>query len=181
MLCVFAIFILYKMCIIQFKEGEHWKAKAEELTTDLKTIDAVRGNIFDEHGNLLATSLPYYEIAVDINAPSIDKNLFESKIDSLGFCLANLFKDKSANTYTKILRKARNKGERYLVLKRNVSYKDLKKLKTFPIFKKGKRGGLVTLQTNKRERPFKMLAARSIGYVQYQKKRHPKSWFRRCL
>ncbi len=170
MLCVFAIFILYKMFIIQFKEGEHWKAKAEELTTDLKTIDAVRGNIFDEHGNLLATSLPYYEIAVDINAPSIDKNLFESKIDSLGFCLANLFKDKSANTYTKILRKARNKGERYLVLKRNVSYKDLKKLKTFPIFKKGKRGGLVTLQTNKRERPFKMLAARSIGYVQYQKK-----------
>jgi cell division protein FtsI (penicillin-binding protein 3) len=170
MLCVFAIFILYKMCIIQFKEGEHWKAKAEELTTDLKTIDAVRGNIFDEHGNLLATSLPYYEIAVDINAPSIDKNLFESKIDSLGFCLANLFKDKSANTYTKLLRKARNRGERYLVLKRNVSYKELKTLKTFPIFKKGKRGGLVTLQTNKRERPFKMLAARSIGYVQYQKK-----------
>jgi len=170
MLCVFAIFILYKMCVIQFKEGEHWKAKAEQLTTDLKTIDAVRGNIFDEHGNLLATSLPYYEIAVDINAPSIDKNLFESKIDSLGFCLANLFKDKSANSYTKLLRKARNKGERYLVLKRNVSYKDLKTLKTFPIFKKGKRGGLVTLQTNKRERPFKMLAARSIGYVQYQKK-----------
>ena len=170
MLCVFAIFILYKMFIIQFKEGEHWKAKAEELTTDLKTIDAVRGNIFDEHGNLLATSLPYYEIAVDINAPSIDKNLFESKIDSLGFCLANLFKDKSANTYTKLLRKARNRGERYLVLKRNVSYKELKTLKTFPIFKKGKRGGLVTLQTNKRERPFKMLAARSIGYVQYQKK-----------
>jgi len=170
MLCVFAIFILYKMFIIQFKEGEHWKAKAEELTTDLKTIDAVRGNIFDEHGNLLATSLPYYEIAVDINAPSIDKNLFESKIDSLGFCLANLFKDKSANTYTKLLRKARNSGERYLVLKRNVSYKELKTLKTFPIFKKGKRGGLVTLQTNKRERPFKMLAARSIGYVQYQKK-----------
>ena len=69
MLCVFAIFILYKMFIIQFKEGEHWKAKAEELTTDLKTIDAVRGNIFDEHGNLLATSLPYYEIAVDTTLP----------------------------------------------------------------------------------------------------------------
>jgi cell division protein FtsI (penicillin-binding protein 3) len=57
LLCVFAISILYKMCIIQFKEGEHWKAKAEALTTDLKTIEAVRGNIFDEHGNLLATSL----------------------------------------------------------------------------------------------------------------------------
>ena len=79
------------MVVIQFKEGEHWKAKAEALTTDLKTIEAVRGNIFDENGNLLATSLPYYEIAVDINAPSIDKKLFDNNIDSLSFCLSNLF------------------------------------------------------------------------------------------
>jgi cell division protein FtsI (penicillin-binding protein 3) len=157
------------MCIIQFKEGAEWKAKSEAFNTQVHEIQAVRGNIFDINGNLLATSLPYYEIAVDINAPSIDKKLFESKIDSLGFMLADLFKDKSAKQYTKLLRKARKSGDRYVVLKRNVPYKDLQILKTFPIFKKGKRGGLVTLQTNKRERPFKLLAARTIGYIQYQK------------
>lgn len=162
-LCVFAIAILYKMCIIQFKEGEQWKAKAEAFNTKVFEIEAVRGNIFDVNGNLLATSLPYYEVAVDINAPSIDKKLFEAKVDSLGFMLANLFKDKTAKQYVKILRKARKSGDRYVVLKRNVPYKDLQTLKTFPIFKRGKRGGLVTLQTNKRERPFKMLAARTIG------------------
>lgn len=162
-LCVFAIAILYKMCIIQFKEGAEWKAKAEAFNTQVHEIQAVRGNIFDINGNLLATSLPYYEVAVDINAPSIDKKLFEAKVDSLGFMLADLFKDKSAKQYTKLLRKARKSGDRYVVLKRNVPYKDLQTLKTFPIFKKGKRGGLVTLQTNKRERPFKMLAARTIG------------------
>ena len=151
------------MCIIQFKEGAEWKAKAEAFNTQIHEIQAVRGNIFDINGNLLATSLPYYEIAVDINAPSIDKKLFESKIDSLGFMLADLFKDKSAKQYIKLLRKARKSGDRYVVIKRNVPYKDLKVLKTFPIFKKGKRGGLVTLQTNKRERPFKLLAARTIG------------------
>ncbi len=140
-----------------------WKAKAEAFNTQVHEIEAVRGNIFDINGNLLATSLPYYEIAVDINAPSIDKKLFEEKIDSLGFMLADLFKDKTAKQYTKLLRKARKSGDRYVVLKRNVPYKDLQTLKTFPIFKKGKRGGLVTLQTNKRERPFKMLAARTIG------------------
>jgi cell division protein FtsI (penicillin-binding protein 3) len=155
--------ILYKMCIIQFKEGAEWKAKAEAFNTQVHEIQAVRGNIFDINGNLLATSLPYYEVAVDINAPSIDKKLFESKVDSLGFMLADLFKDKSSKQYTKLLRKARKSGDRYVVLKRNVPYKDLQTLKTFPIFKKGKRGGLVTLQTNKRERPFKMLAARTIG------------------
>jgi cell division protein FtsI (penicillin-binding protein 3) len=168
-LCVFALAIFYKMCIIQFKEGDEWRAKAEAFNTQVHEIEAVRGNIFDINGNLLATSLPYYEIAVDINAPSIDQKLFESKVDSLGFMLADLFKDKTTKQYTKILRKARKSGDRYVVLKRNVPYKDLQILKTFPIFKKGKRGGLVTLQTNKRERPFKMLAARSIGYIKYQK------------
>lgn len=162
-LCVFALAILYKICIIQFKEGDEWKRKAEAFNTRVFEIEAVRGNIFDVNGNLLATSLPYYEIAVDINAPSIDTKLFESKVDSLGIMLAGLFKDKSEKQYKKILRKARNSGDRYVVLKRNVSYKDLQTLKTFPIFKKGKRGGLVTLQTNKRELPFKMLAARTIG------------------
>jgi cell division protein FtsI (penicillin-binding protein 3) len=151
------------MCIIQFKEGPEWKAKAEAFNTQVHEIQAVRGNIFDINGNLLATSLPYYEVAVDINAPSIDKKLFEANVDSLAYKLANLFKDKNVKQYTKLLRKARKSGDRYVVLKRNVSYKDLQTLKTFPIFKKGKRGGLVTLQTNKRERPFKMLAARTIG------------------
>lgn len=162
-LCVFAIAILYKICIIQFKEGDEWKQKAEKFNTKVFEIEAVRGNIFDVNGNLLATSLPYYEVAVDINAPSIDKKLFESKVDSLGFLLADLFKDKTEKQYIKLLRKARKSGDRYVVLKRNVPYKDLQTLKTFPIFKRGKRGGLVTLQTNKRERPFKMLAARTIG------------------
>lgn len=162
-LCLFALSIFYKMCVIQFKEGDEWKAKAEAFTTQVHEIQAVRGNIFDINGNLLATSLPYYEIAVDINAPSIDTKLFENKVDSLGFMLAGLFKDKTAKQYVKLLRKARKSGDRYVVLKRNVPYKDLQVLRTFPIFKKGKRGGLVTLQTNKRERPFKMLAARTIG------------------
>jgi cell division protein FtsI (penicillin-binding protein 3) len=162
-LCVFALAILYKICIIQFKEGDEWKRKAEAFNTRVFEIEAVRGNIFDVNGNLLATSLPYYEVAVDINAPSIDQKLFNHKVDSLGMMLADLFKDKTAKQYTKILRKARNSGDRYVVLKRNVSYKNLQILKTFPIFKKGKRGGLVTLQTNKRELPFKMLAARTIG------------------
>jgi cell division protein FtsI (penicillin-binding protein 3) len=162
-LCLFALAILYKICIIQFKEGDEWKAKAEAVNTKVFEIEAVRGNIFDVNGNLLATSLPYYEVAVDINAPSIDKKLFDDKVDSLGLMLANLFKDKTNIQYVKILRRARNNGDRYVVLKRNVSHKDLQTLKTFPIFKKGKRGGLVTLQTNKRELPFKMLAARTIG------------------
>ena len=74
-MCVFAFAILYRICVIQFKEGDVWRAKSEASTTKVFEMEAVRGNIFDVNGNLLATSLPYYEIAVDINAPGIDKNI----------------------------------------------------------------------------------------------------------
>jgi cell division protein FtsI (penicillin-binding protein 3) len=162
-MCVFALAILYRMCIIQFKEGEEWKQKAEAYTTKVFEIEAVRGNIFDVNGNLLATSLPYYEVGVDINAPGIDNKVFKEKKDSIATLLSDLFKDKSRKEYLKLLKDARESGDRYVVLKRNVSYHDLQILKTFPIFKRGRRGGLVTMQTNKRERPFQRLAARTIG------------------
>ncbi len=151
LMCVFAITILYKMFVIQFKEGEIWRNKAEFATTKMIEIEAVRGNIFDVNGNLLATSLPYYEVGVDINAPGIDNKLFAEKKDSLALMLANLFNDKSKREYLKILKNGRTSGDHYVVLKRNVSYKDLQTLKNFPIFRRGRnKGGLVTLQTNKR-------------------------------
>jgi len=163
LMCVFALCILYKICVIQFVEGETWRAQAEAFTTKVEDMEAVRGNIFDANGALLATSLPYYEIAVDINVPGITDKVFRENVDSLALGLSNLFQDKSERDYLKILKTARKNKDRYVILKRNVSYKDLQTLKTFPIFRKGKRGGLVTLQTNRRERPFQMLAGRTIG------------------
>lgn len=162
-MCLFALGVLYRICAIQFLQGEEWKAKAEAFTTKVFEIEAVRGNIFDANGSLLATSLPYFEIGVDINAPSIDDKLYKSNRDSLAFLLSELFNDKSKRDYLKILNSARKAKDRYVLLKRNVAYKDLQTLKTFPIFRKGKKGGLVTLQTNRRERPFQMLAGRTIG------------------
>lgn len=162
-MCLFALGILYRICVIQFMEGEKWREKAEAFTTKVEDMEAVRGNIFDANGALLATSLPYYEVAVDINAPSITDKFFKANRDSLALCLSELFHDKGPREYLKILNRARRDNDRYVLLKRNVSYKDLQTLKTFPIFRKGKRGGLVTLQTNRRERPFQMLAGRTIG------------------
>lgn len=162
-MCVFAVAILYRICVIQFVQGEEWRNKAETYTTKVFEIEAVRGNIFDANGSLLATSLPYYEVGIDICAPSISDTLYKNNRDSLSFYLSKLFHDKSPGEYKRLLNKARQAKDRYVVLQRNVSHKDLQTLKTFPILRKGRRGGLVTLQTNRRERPFQMLAARTIG------------------
>jgi cell division protein FtsI (penicillin-binding protein 3) len=162
-MCVFAFAILYRICVIQFVEGDEWRNKSEVFSTKIFEIEAVRGNIFDANGSLLATSLPYYEVGMDICAPSIPDTLYKNHRDSLSYLLSTLFHDKSPGEYKRLLNKAREARDRYIVLQRNVSHKDLQILKSFPILRKGRRGGLVTLQTNRRERPFQMLAARTIG------------------
>ncbi len=163
-ICLFGVSIISKICIIQFKEGDKWKAQAQSFSTKFFDIEAVRGNIYDANGSLLATSLPYFETGMDVNTEAITDDIFYDNVDSLAYKLSALFKDKSQKEYNKTLRKARKDGDRWVVLKRDVSYSDLQKMKKFPLLRKGKnRGGFVYLQTNVRERPFQFLAARTIG------------------
>ena len=54
-LCLFALSILYRICVIQFVEGQHWKDKAEAFTTKVEDMEAVRGNIFDANGSYRKT------------------------------------------------------------------------------------------------------------------------------
>jgi cell division protein FtsI (penicillin-binding protein 3) len=158
------IAIVSKICIIQFSEGDKWKAQAQSHFIKFDSIEAVRGNIYDANGSLLATSLPYFETGIDINADAITKDVFDDNVDSLSFCLSKLFKDKTNREYKNELIKARKSHDRWLVLQRDVSYSNLQKMKTFPLLRKGKnKGGFVYLQTNKRERPFQFLASRTIG------------------
>ncbi len=164
MICLFGVAIVSKLIIIQFVEGDMWREKAERFSTRFLDIEAVRGNIYDANGSMLATSLPYYEVGMDVNTEAITKEVFRNNVDSLAWCLSNLFKDKSQKEYKRILRRARAEHDRWVILQRGVSYTDLQKMKRFPILRRGQnRGGFVYLQTNKRERPFQSLAARTIG------------------
>jgi cell division protein FtsI (penicillin-binding protein 3) len=163
---IFCLAIVAKIAHLQVAEGDYWRKKAEENTTEFKIIEASRGNIYADDGvTLLATDLPYYEIHMDVKADGITTKLFNANVDSLAFCLSQLFNDKSARAYRNELVAARKEGSRYHLIHRNVNYTDLKKLKNFPLFRLGKyKGGLIIMQTNKRKMPFQMLAKRTIGY-----------------
>lgn len=162
---LFALVIIGKVSYLQFVQGDYWKSKADSLTLDYKNIDPVRGNIYASDGSLLATSIPRYRVHLDMGAPAMQSDLFNEKVDSLSFCLAELFGDTVPAYYKRILREARRKPERYFLLHRNISYKQQKALKTFPILRLGKnKGGLILEQMSRRELPFKILAARTIGY-----------------
>ena len=162
----FAILIIGKILYLQLVEGGKWKEQAQTLTLKDITIESNRGDILASDGRLLASSVPYYEIRMDTRSTGMDNNIFNSGIDSLSIKLAKLFKDKSASEYKKELVKARKDGERFHLIKRRVNYNQLKKIKTFPIFRLGQyKGGFIALQTNLRIQPHVSLASRTIGYT----------------
>ncbi len=163
-ICLFGVAIIYKIFIIQFSEGDEWRAKSKKFSTKLFDVEAVRGNIYDANGILLATSLPYYEVGMDVNVEATTQEVFDENVDSLAVCFANLYPDKSEREYKKLLVKARKDGDRWVELRKGVSYAELQKIKKFPIIRRGRnRGGFNYIQTNKRERPFQNLAGRTIG------------------
>jgi cell division protein FtsI (penicillin-binding protein 3) len=162
---LFAIVVLAQTFKLQVIEGAKWKEKEESLTRKLREIKPVRGNIYSSDGSLLATSIPKYEIRFDANTDALTDSYFTEHVDSLAYQLAELFGDKSQSQYKADLVSARKNNKRYHLIKRNVKFTELKKAKLFPIFKRGQyKGGFIAIQQNKRERPFKVLAARTIGY-----------------
>lgn len=166
LIVLLALAVFVRLCDVQFVQGRKWRAMADSLSTRYVNVEAARGNIYSVDGSLLATSVPEYELHMDVFAGGIeDDKVFYGKVDSLGIKLSELFKDKTPKEYARYLRKGRQDSSRYLLIKRNVSYQDLKTIRSFPLFNTGRySGGLIALQQNKRIKPFKDLAARTIGY-----------------
>ncbi|RZK57695.1 MAG: cell division protein, partial [Pedobacter sp.] len=167
LIVLFAFAVLLRLGDVQFIQGHKWKAMADSLSTKEFDIEAARGNIYSVDGSLLATSVPEYELRMDMLAGGIQKKeVFDTKVDSLAMKLSQFFGDKSAKEYSRFLRKARQDSARYVLIKRKVTYQDLKIIRKFPLFNIGKyTGGLMAIQQNKRILPFKDLAQRTIGYL----------------
>lgn len=166
-----ALAVFAKLLHLQYVDGKEWKAIADSLTIQERVVEAARGNIYSNDGSLIATSVPEYEIRFDAMAiPSERNDVFNLKVDSLAVRLAGFFKDRSSRQYLNLLKEARSKKQRYVLIKRAVSHQELKVLKTFPlmhVFKEGKTrfsSSLVSVRQNKRILPFTNLAARTIGY-----------------
>lgn len=166
LIVLLAFAVLFKLFHVQFVEGEKWRAMADSLSTRFANVEAARGNIYSVDGSLLATSVPEYEIRMDMLAGGIEKDdVFYEKVDSLAAKLSVFFGDKSTKQYSRVLREARDDKARYILLKRDVTYQELKAIREFPIFNLGRyTGGLISVQQNKRILPFQSLAKRTIGY-----------------
>src|ERR1700761_7723079 len=132
LILLFAAAVVLQLCRVQFIQGAKWKSKSMALSTRYFDVEATKGNIFAADGSLLATSVPEYELRMDMRAAS-DK-LFNEKVDSLALCLARYNGDKSAREYERMLRQARDDSSRYQLIKKKASFEDLREMLKFPLF-----------------------------------------------
>jgi cell division protein FtsI (penicillin-binding protein 3) len=163
-ICVFGLAIIIKAALIQVKEGPKLRAMAKEMHTRFDTLIAERGNIYNEEGVLLSSSVPEFDVHIDFYA--IDSQLFAQNIDSLSRCLSRLFKNRTPAEYKQAFVQAYNDGanNRYYLLGKKLKYYEYEELRSFPIFNKPRgKSGFIAETRDKRVTPYNMLAYRTIG------------------
>jgi cell division protein FtsI (penicillin-binding protein 3) len=161
---IFGAAIILKVLYIQIVERSALKEKAQKQTLQYFDTEALRGNILDAEGNLLVTSVPIFDIRMDVASDLISNSYFNKNVGALATSLSKLFGDKSAAEYKNNLVRERKEKNRYYLVKKDVTYDQLQKIKSFLIFKRGKnKGGLIIVNKSKREKPFGSLANRTLG------------------
>jgi cell division protein FtsI (penicillin-binding protein 3) len=165
LVAMFAMAVFYRIIVLQVVEGEKWEAKAETYHYQMRPVSATRGNIYAADGSLLATSLPFYKVAFDPTVAS--EELFRTSLDSLAFHLSAFYKDQSAAAYKRMITDARSSKKRYIILNRaQVGYQEMQEMSKWPIFRNGRgSGGVIFEKVDKRYRPFKTLASRTVGFL----------------
>ena len=162
LILIFSFILIFKLFHIQFYENETGLGFEPESIVKNVVLEPSRGNIYASDGNILATSIPRYELHWD--SDTTDDYLFETKKKTLADSIASMT-GVSSKFILKKLEKAKKNKNRYLLIAKNVSYSDYKKYKTFPIFNQNVyRGGLIVEQEIKREHPLGKIAERTIGY-----------------
>ncbi len=159
---VFALAVVFKICVIQFVEGDAYRKMAEKHSIQNIDIPANRGNVYASDGSLLATSIPKYDIRIDAIQPK--QAVFNALVKPLADSLSQ-FSGKPSSYHLKKIKKARLDKNRYFLLARNISYSDYIRIRNFPMLNLGAiRGGLIVTQEEKRDHPMGGIAERTIGY-----------------
>lgn len=174
--------VVYRLIVIQTVERSGWMGLAKKLERNEHAIDAERGKIYDSEGRLIACTIPYFTVYWDTKTQSLRKNkgkLFYSNVDSLALCFSKTFGKGSKVDYKRMFMRAFASGSRnYKLLPSSISYIEMQKLKSFPLFREGiYRTGMTKMQSvnyynglklnerTVRENLYGDLAARTIGNV----------------
>lgn len=184
---IYVVAIAYQSFHTIIIEGDLYREKVSKLKVDSISIDPMRGFIFGDNDEMLAGSLPEYDVCLDFKTTTrIDPGIKEQNIpqDTINKYFApngpgsRALEEisqhrKSATEFGKEVREAyRQKKNSYPILQ-SVPYLDYKRLRTMPYFSKSNyRCGVIKVERAHRYRPYgdSRMASCTIGDVYPLKK-----------
>ena len=172
-LCYFLILlvgvaIIVKIIIVQAKDSKELQDMAEKREYRVETLEASRGIIFSSDDQVMAISVPYYDVFFDYQA--VDSTVLADNIDSLCIQMAQLFPKRNAAQWKEFFAIGMAKKSRYYKIGLNVTQAQLRQMQQFVIFNRGLyQGGLITQKKIKREHPYKDLAGLMLGMANEEK------------
>lgn len=166
-IAILGIAVLGRAFYIQQVDGKYWRDEGAKMQLRYEPIDAERGSIFSEDGNMLSTSIPVFDVYVDFAAEGLREKMgkrFKENVDSLSISLAHLFNDKTADEYKKQLQLAYKNNDRYFKLKKKITFDEYRALRQFPLVRLGRnKSGFIVESRDKRINPYVLMANRTIG------------------
>lgn len=152
----------YKLFDIQIIEGQKYKDLAQETVYKNFSIEPNRGNLYDTNMNLLATSVPKYDIRFD--AVTVSEANFQKYASALATELSKTLGN-SKSYHLQKLKRAREIKNRYLLIAKQLDYSEYIAMREFPLFNLGPyKGGFIAEQSTVRENPLGKIGERTVGF-----------------
>lgn len=162
-----AISVLGKTLYIMTAKRAYWEEVADRVKVDSLKTQPMRGNILSCDGQLMASSLPQYNIYMDFKALREAKKdtLFCEKIDSICLGLNAIFPDRTAAEFKKHLMEGFEQNKRHWpVWNRRINYSTFSEVRRLPVFcLKSNQSGFHWEEHNARKLAYGSLAGRTIG------------------
>ena len=171
LILLFGLAIIVKIILVQTKDRERLQELAKNQEHRVTIIEASRGNIYSADGQLMATSVPLYDVFFDYKA--VDSALLADNIDSLCIQMAELLPKRNPAQWKEFFAQGINNHNRHYKIALNITQPELRKMQDFVIFNQEKKakyhGGFKYEKKLRRERPYKELASLMLGMANEEK------------
>ena len=161
--------VLVRVIKLQTVERDKWLSLVETRENNQRAKKAIRGNIYDCDGRLLASSVPQYTIYMDTRVEALHLNhgeLFWTYVDSIAAGLSRIVGDKTPEEYRARMVNAYRERRNVRLSNERISYTQLKEIKQRPLIQRGVyKSGFNAEDLNLRVKPFNSLSSRTIGTI----------------
>lgn len=164
-IAMFGLVIVGRILMIQNVDTEQWQVIAKDLKSNTTEIWAKRGNICADDGSILSTSVPYYELRLDLQAPRV-KELFETESEMFAEEMSTFFGFSKTKFSTQLKAAYARKNRWFLINSEKIDHNKYQEFRSLKSISRSHFGsGLIVITENKRILPHGDLASRTIGVL----------------